>query len=54
LVRYLSAILYGISPFDTITFVAAPVVLLVVAVVACLAPVRRAVQIDPLEALRQG
>jgi ABC-type lipoprotein release transport system permease subunit len=37
-----------------LTFIAAPVVLLVVAVLACLAPVRRAVRIDPLEALREG
>ena len=53
-VRLLSAFLYGISPYDPLTFGAVPVVILIVAVVACLVPARRAAKVDPLTALRAG
>jgi putative ABC transport system permease protein len=53
-VRLLSTFLYGISPYDPLTFGAVPVVILIVAVVACLVPARRAVKVDPLTALRAG
>jgi ABC-type antimicrobial peptide transport system permease subunit len=53
-VRMLSAFLYGISPHDTLTFIAVPVVILAVAAVACLVPARRAARVDPLTALRAG
>lgn len=46
-------ILYGISPYDPATFTLAPLVLVAVAVVACLGPARRALRTDPLGALRQ-
>jgi putative ABC transport system permease protein len=48
----LSRILYGVSPFDPVTFVAVPVVLTVAAALACVAPARRAASIDPIRALR--
>jgi putative ABC transport system permease protein len=50
--RALSAVLFGVSPLDTAAFSAAPVLMLVVACVACLIPARRAAAIDPAEALR--
>jgi putative ABC transport system permease protein len=53
-VRLLSAFLYGISPRDTLTFVAVPIVIVAVAAVACLVPARRAAKVDPLTALRTG
>ena len=53
-VRFLSAFLYGISPHDALTFVAVPIVIIAVAVVACLVPARRAAKVDPLTALRAG
>jgi putative ABC transport system permease protein len=52
--RLLSAFLYGLSPHDPLTFVAVPVVIVVVAAVACLVPARRAAKVDPLTALRAG
>lgn len=51
-VRLLSTFLYGITPHDVPTFVLAPMVIVIVAVVACLVPARRAARVDPLTALR--
>jgi predicted permease len=53
LTRLLSSLLYGVTPLDRATFVAAPVVLAVVAMTACLAPALLALRVDPAEALRQ-
>ena len=50
--RYLTSLLFGVKPIDTLTFVAVAVALAVVVFVACLVPARRAAKIDPLEALR--
>jgi predicted permease len=50
--RVLSSILYGVSATDLTTFVSVPLLLMAVAAVACLFPARRAVRIDPTEALR--
>jgi putative ABC transport system permease protein len=50
--RYMTALLFGVEPVDTITFVGVAVVLAMVVLVACLVPARRAAKIDPLEALR--
>lgn len=52
LVRALSKILYGVGPFDPITFAAVPVVLAIATALACLEPARRAARIDPIRALR--
>lgn len=54
LTRALSSQLYGVSPNDAVTFAIAPVALGVVALVACYLPARRAVQIQPVTALRDG
>ncbi len=45
-------LLYGIAPTDPATLAVAPVVLCLAALAACLLPVRRAVRVNPLEALR--
>jgi putative ABC transport system permease protein len=52
LTRYMSHLLFGISPRDPQTFVAIPFALLAVALLACYAPARRAVRVDPIIALR--
>jgi len=53
LTRLLRSLLFGITPTDPATFVAAPAILLGVAVLACWIPARRAARIDPMLALRQ-
>jgi ABC-type antimicrobial peptide transport system permease subunit len=50
----LSALLYGVSSFDAGAYLAAIGVLLAVALVAALIPVRRALSIDPTQALRES
>jgi len=48
----ISKLLYGVAATDPLTLAIAPVVLAMAAMAACLLPVRRAVRINPLEALR--
>jgi len=50
--RVMSNLLFGVTPTDLITFIAVPLILLLVALVACLIPARRATKVDPLIALR--
>jgi putative ABC transport system permease protein len=52
LTRYMSHLLFGISPRDPQTFVAIPIVLFAVALLACYIPARRAMRVDPIVALR--
>jgi putative ABC transport system permease protein len=51
--RVIGALLYGVSPFDAATFTGVPLVLALVAVVACLIPAARAATVDPVVALRE-
>jgi putative ABC transport system permease protein len=50
--RLMTAMLFGVSATDPITFVAVPVVLLLVAAGACIIPGRRATRVSPIRALR--
>ena len=43
----MAGILYGVKPGDWITFTAVAMLLLVVALVACSVPARRAMRVDP-------
>jgi predicted permease len=52
LTRYVRTLLFGITPLDPVTFIAAPAVLIIVALLACYFPARRATSIDPMNALR--
>jgi predicted permease len=51
--RVFSGFLYGLSPADSSTIVAATTLLLVIAALAALLPALRAARVDPLRALRQ-
>jgi putative ABC transport system permease protein len=52
LTRVMRTLLFGVTPTDTLTFVAVSAVLIVVALLACYLPARRASKVDPLVALR--
>jgi ABC-type antimicrobial peptide transport system permease subunit len=51
--RVLQGVLFGVSPLDAAAFFGAAVFLTAVAIMASLAPTRRATQIDPVTTLRQ-
>ncbi|HJR59283.1 MAG TPA: ABC transporter permease [Vicinamibacterales bacterium] len=51
--RYLGSLVYGVSTADLLTFTAAAALLATVALAAHAIPVRRALRVDPVVALRQ-
>ncbi|HJX86009.1 MAG TPA: ABC transporter permease, partial [Gemmatimonadales bacterium] len=50
--RFLQSLLLGVSSTDALTFVAVALLLSAVVLVACLIPARRAMRVDPMQALR--
>jgi hypothetical protein len=48
----LARLLYGVNPRDTFSLSAAPALLLLVGLAACLVPARRAAHVDPAVSLR--
>ena len=52
--RLLTSVLFGVSPTDLTTIVGVPMALMAVAAIACLAPGRRAANLDPAEILRES
>lgn len=53
LARLGGSLLYGIEPFDPLTFVAVPVLLIAVAIAASLRPALQATRVDPSAMLRE-
>ncbi len=52
LAKLLAAQLYGVSTVDPITYVSVSVLVAIVTLAACFVPARRAMQVDPMVALR--
>jgi putative ABC transport system permease protein len=53
LTQFMSGMLYGVKPFDPLTFVAVSAVLLLVSAIASSAPAWRAARLDPMRTLRE-
>ena len=51
-VQFVRSLLFGVTPYDPLTLVAAPASLIVVAIIACALPAARAARTDPMIALR--
>jgi putative ABC transport system permease protein len=52
LTKFMTTLLFGVSPTDPITFVAISVLLIGVSIVASVIPARKAMRVDPMVALR--
>ena len=54
LTRTLSGLVYGVGTLDPVTFIAVPVMLCMIALLACFIPAQRAAKVDPITTLRQS
>jgi len=50
--RFLSSLVFGVGPYDPVTFFSVALLLIVVALAASYVPARRAMRVDPIVALR--
>jgi predicted permease len=50
--RYIASLLFGVKPFDVVTYACVALLLLATAALACYLPGRRAMRTDPVTALR--
>jgi putative ABC transport system permease protein len=50
--RLITSMIYGVTPYDPVTFVTVAILLVLVAAAACYVPARRAMRVDPMVALR--
>ena len=50
--RLMASLLFGVEPFDPLTFAAAPILLAAIAVIATYVPSQRALAVDPVETMR--